>query len=261
MAQSPAGSSIAAMTTNPRGFRRAAIVLVTAALFGAACGGAPGDEGTSGDPTSTSTSTPPLIPLQSPPSDYEGFRAQPTACGAEAPPAVADLQFDSYDDIEVPEGTTATIETSCGEIVIELDPLAAPETVQSFVFLAERGYFDGSAFHRILPGFVIQGGDPTATGLGGPGYVVPDEFPEPGFSYEFGVVAMANAGPGTTGSQFFIMVGEARLSPAFNPFGRIVSGEQALLDIVRVPLAATRTGERSVPLESVYIESVTIDRP
>lgn len=238
-----------------RRHRRIAVVAAVLSIAVVACGGSADDE------PAITTTTLPLIPLQSPPSDYEGFRAQETACGAPAPAAAADLQFDGYDDIAVAPGTTAAIATSCGDMVIELDPIAAPETVKSFVFLAQNGYFDGTAFHRILPGFVIQGGDPTATGRGGPGYVVPDEFPAAGFAYDFGVVAMANAGPNSTGSQFFIMVGEAGLSPTFSPFGRVLSGDAALLDIVRVPLAASRTGERSVPLETVYIESVTIAAP
>ncbi len=241
--------------TTTRPLRRVAALGAILSIVITACGASTDDE------TSTTTTIAPLIPLQAPPSDYEGFRAQETACGGTAPAAAAELQFDGYDDIEVAPGTTATITTSCGDIVIELDPQAAPETVKSFVFLAESGYFDGTAFHRVLPGFVIQGGDPTATGRGGPGYVVPDEYPEAGFSYDFGVVAMANAGPNSTGSQFFIMVGEAGLSPSFSPFGRVLSGEDTLLDIVRIPLAASRTGERSVPLETVYIEGVTIAAP
>ena len=152
----------------------------------------------------------------------------------------ADLQFDGYNDRNVAEGTTATITTSCGDIVIELDPVSSPETVKSFVFLTEQGYFDGTAMHRIMPGFMIQAGDPTATGRGGPGYFVPDEFPEAGFAYSFGVVAMANAGPNSTGSQFFIMVAEAGLSPNFSPFGNVIAGEETLFDIIRVPLASSR---------------------
>jgi peptidyl-prolyl cis-trans isomerase B (cyclophilin B) len=241
--------------------RRRTVVAATLALFVGACGGGGTDPETAAPTTAAVPTTPALIPLQGPPTDYEGFRAQATACSAGVPEAAADLQFPAYEDEEVAVGTTATIATSCGEIVIELDPVAAPETTKSFVFLAKQGYFDGTAFHRVLPGFVIQGGDPTATGRGAPGYIVPDEFPADDFEYAFGVVAMANAGPGTTGSQFFIMVGEAGLPPSYNPFGRVVSGDEALLDIVRLPLAVTTRGERSIPLETVYIESVTITEP
>jgi peptidyl-prolyl cis-trans isomerase B (cyclophilin B) len=245
-------------TTNRR---RLAMLAIALGLLATACGGGDTDSETSAPTTSAPSTTQPLIPLQGPPTDYEGFRAQAPACDAESPPATGGLQFATYEDDAVPVGTTATITTSCGEIVIELDPVAAPETTKSFVFLANQGYFDGTAFHRVLPGFVIQGGDPTATGRGEPGYVVPDEYPADDFEYSFGVVAMANAGPGTTGSQFFIMVGEAGLPPTFSPFGRVLSGDETLLDIVRVPLAVTTRGERSIPLETVYIESVTINTP
>lgn len=254
------------MKTTSRRHRLARLACALALLV-ANCGGGSStatDSSTSTLPTTASTTpptTPPLIPLQAPPSDYEGFRAQTTACAGSTPPPPADLQFAGYADAEIAPGTTATLTTSCGDIVIELDPEASPETVKSFVFLAEQGYFDGTAFHRIKPGFVIQGGDPTATGRGNPGYVVPDEFPTDEFAYDFGVVAMANGGPGTTGSQFFIMVGDSGLPPSYSPVGRVISSDEPLLDIVRVPLAVSRGGERSVPLETVYIESVTITRP
>ena len=101
---------------------------------------------------------------------------------------------------------TATMETSKGEIVIALDALAAPKTVNSFVFLARYHYYDGLNFHRIIPGFVLQGGCPEGTGRGGPGYRFADELPAPG-RYELGSLAMANAGPDTNGSQFFIISG------------------------------------------------------
>ena len=98
---------------------------------------------------------------------------------------------------------TATMVTSHGTMVIALDPLAAPKTVNSFVFLARYHYYDGVIFHRVIPGFVLQGGDPTGTGTGGPGYKFADELPAAG-RYQVGSLAMANAGPNTNGSQFFI---------------------------------------------------------
>lgn len=124
----------------------------------------------------------------------------------------------------------ATIATNFGPITVSLDPQAAPETVNSFVFLATRGFFDGLTFHRVVPGFVIQGGDPTGTGTGGPGYTLPDELPAaPG--YPVGAVAMANAGPNTSGSQFFIVTGDgaANLPNAYSLFGEVTSG----LDVAR----------------------------
>jgi peptidylprolyl isomerase len=118
---------------------------------------------------------------------------------------------------------TATMETSLGTLVIALDPAAAPKTVNNFVFLAREGYYDGVIFHRIIKGFVCQGGDPTGTGTGGPGYRFADELPAAG-RYEVGSLAMANAGPNTNGSQFFIISGPdgARLPPQYSLFGKVV---------------------------------------
>lgn len=196
---------------------------------------------------------------------YEAFREQPTACGAEPPEPVDVMSFDQPADMGIEPGdtVTATIATSCGEIVIELDPAMSPATVNSFVFLAEQGFYDGTVFHRIVENFVVQGGDQEASGLGGPGYRVPDEFPSDDFVYEPGVVAMANAGRGTTGSQFFMVTGDdaAFLGPTFNVLGQVVSGEETLGEIESVPTRAQPGGtERSLPQETVYIESVTIER-
>jgi cyclophilin family peptidyl-prolyl cis-trans isomerase len=147
----------------------------------------------------------------------------------------------------------ATMVTSRGTLEIALDPLAAPTTVNNFVFLARWHYFDGIVFHRIIPGFVLQGGDPTGTGTGGPGYRFDDELPKPG-RYELGSLAMANAGPNTNGSQFFIISGSdgVRLPPLYSLFGKVVKGlevVQAINDL------GTRSGS---PTERVVIESVTI---
>ncbi len=189
---------------------------------------------------------------------------QPTACGAAQPPELSPTEFPAPDDMGIAAGELplATVTTSCGDLVIELDPAAAPETVNSFVFLAEQGYFDGTAIHRVVPGFVVQGGDPEASGRGGPGYVIPDEAPEPGFVYQPGMVAMANAGPGTSGSQFFVMLSEVQFPPEFrfNLFGRLVGGEDTLAAMTTVPLGANPGGEVSTPLETIYIETVTIER-
>ena len=116
-----------------------------------------------------------------------------------------------------------------GRWSIALDPLAAPQTVNSFVFLARYHYYDGIVFHRIIPGFVLQGGDPTGTGTGGPGYRFEDELPDAG-RYKVGSLAMANAGPDTNGSQFFIISGPdgVRLPPLYSLFGKVVTG----LDVV-----------------------------
>ena len=148
----------------------------------------------------------------------------------------------------------ATMDTSHGTMVFSLDALAAPKTVNSFVFLARYHYFDGIVFHRIIPGFVLQGGDPTGTGTGGPGYKFADELPQAG-RYKVGSLAMANAGPNTNGSQFFVISGPdgVRLPPQYSLFGDAVSG----LDVVEtINAVGTRSG---APKERVVIERVTIE--
>jgi peptidylprolyl isomerase len=199
------------------------------------------------------------------PGSYEGFRAQETACDAEQPPAEAVQSFETPEtqaDLTAGTEVTATITTSCGDIVIALDPTGFPETVNSFVFLAREGFYDGQVLHRIAADFFIQGGDPRANGTGGPGYLVRDEHPDGDFVYEEGVVAMANRGAGSTGSQFFVVIGENGrfLTNAFNVLGHVVGGQETLDIIAEVPTAtAPGSTEQSLPLETVYIESVTIE--
>jgi cyclophilin family peptidyl-prolyl cis-trans isomerase len=146
------------------------------------------------------------------------------------------------------------METSMGTMVIALDPIKAPKTVNSFVFLALNHYFDGIIFHRIINGFVCQGGDPTGTGTGGPGYRFEDELPSAG-QYQVGSFAMANAGPNTNGSQFFIISGPdgCRLPPAYALFGQVVKGLEVVDAMQKV---ATGSGDR--PKTDVVINSVTV---
>jgi len=122
------------------------------------------------------------------------------------------------------DGTTITLHTEKGDIVIALDNRSAPVAAQNFENLARAGFYDGTVFHRIVPGFVIQGGDPTGTGTGGPGYSSPDE-PFAG-TYVPGTVAMANSGPNTNGSQFFVVIGAQAVSLpyAYTIFGTVTSG-------------------------------------
>ena len=149
---------------------------------------------------------------------------------------------------------TATMETSMGTMVIALDALKAPRTVNSFVFLALNHYYDGIIFHRIIKGFVCQGGDPTGTGRGGPGYQYADELPKAG-QYQIGSLAMANAGPNTNGSQFFLISGPSGvgLPPAYALFGQVVKGLEIVEAMQNVPTGA---GDR--PTTDVVINSVTI---
>jgi cyclophilin family peptidyl-prolyl cis-trans isomerase len=156
--------------------------------------------------------------------------------------------------IEPSKRYTATMDTSLGTIVIALDPVAAPKAVNNFVFLARYHYYDGVIFHRIIKGFVCQGGDPTGTGRGGPGYKFGDELPPAG-RYEIGSLAMANAGPNTNGSQFFIISGPdgARLPPQYSLFGKVVKG----LDVVEA-MQNVKTGPGDRPVEDLVIHSVTV---
>ena len=149
---------------------------------------------------------------------------------------------------------SATMETSMGTLVIALDAISAPKTVNNFVFLALNHYYDGVIFHRIINGFVCQGGDPEGTGRGGPGYRFADELPKPG-QYQIGSLAMANAGPNTNGSQFFIISGSSgvQLPPAYSLFGQVVKGLDIVDQMQRVP---TAPGDR--PKDDVVIRSVTI---
>jgi cyclophilin family peptidyl-prolyl cis-trans isomerase len=149
---------------------------------------------------------------------------------------------------------SATISTSLGDLVVALDAAAAPQTVNNFVFLALHHYYDGVIFHRVINGFMCQGGDPTGTGRGGPGYRFEDELPKAG-QYQLGSVAMANAGPNTNGSQFFIVSGPSGvgLPPQYSLFGQVVKGMEVVDAMQNV---ATDRSDR--PREDVVINSVTI---
>jgi peptidyl-prolyl cis-trans isomerase B (cyclophilin B) len=131
--------------------------------------------------------------------------------------------------IDLDKRYQAAIETNRGVIRLELYPLYAPQTVNNFVFLAREGFYDGISFHRVIADFVIQGGDPTGTGKGGPGYKFDDECTGNPLQHERGVISMANAGPGTNGSQFFITHSpQPHLNGRHTIFGKVVAG----LDVV-----------------------------
>src|SRR5215210_4758677 len=153
---------------------------------------------------------------------------------------------------------TGSLDTTKGTIQVELFPDDAPITVNNFVCLAEDGYFDNTPFHRIVKGFVIQGGDPTGTGSGGPGYTFADE--PIARDYERGTLAMANAGPNTNGSQFFIVLDDLRgkLPKNYTIFGRVTGGMDVVDAIASTPTRTGRSGENSTPTEPVTLEKVTI---
>ena len=156
------------------------------------------------------------------------------------------------------DGTTATLTTSKGEIVIELFNRSAPVASENFVNLAEAGFYRNVVFHRIVPGFMIQGGDPTGKGTGGPGYTIRDE-PFAG-EYTRGTVAMARTpAPNSQGSQFFIVVGDATfLDKTYTIFGRVTSGMETADAIVGGPRGGPRDDEAREP---VAITNVTVKRP
>ncbi len=149
---------------------------------------------------------------------------------------------------------SATIRTNRGDITVELFADEAPATVNNFVFLAREGFYDGVIFHRVIENFMIQGGDPTGTGRGGPGYTFPDELQASASrGYPAGTLAMANAGPDTNGSQFFIVHRDAGLPPAYAVFGMTTDGASVVHDI-----ATTATGPNDRPLEDVVISTIEI---
>jgi cyclophilin family peptidyl-prolyl cis-trans isomerase len=224
-----------------------AAVVAAVAVAGTACGS------DSSDPAATAGTT------------AGTTAAAAGACaGGELPTAEASARGDGYDAPEqvVKDGCTytATVATNFGEIEIALDPEGAPETVNSFVFLATESFFDGLTFHRVVPGFVIQGGDPTGTGTGGPGYTIQDELPaEPG--YAEGAVAMANAGPDTSGSQFFIVTGDASFLPnAYSLFGTVTEGLDVAKEIEGLADESADPNDPAAqrPTEPAVIESVRI---
>ena len=149
--------------------------------------------------------------------------------------------------------TTATLHTSEGAIELELYPDAAPKTVENFEKLARDGFYEGVIFHRVIPDFMIQGGDPTGTGMGGPGYEFEDEINE--HRIERGALAMANAGPNTNGSQFFIVTAEATpwLDGKHTVFGRVTSGMDVVDQISESERDANDRPRKPVTIEGIEL--------
>jgi cyclophilin family peptidyl-prolyl cis-trans isomerase len=154
---------------------------------------------------------------------------------------------------------TAAIETTKGTLRAALFPEDAPKTVNNFVFLARNGFYDGVPFHRVISGFMVQTGDPTGTGTGGPGYRFDDEPIRR--DYAPGTLAMANSGPNTNGSQFFICHGDlrGRLPKSYTIFGQVTEGLEVVDQLANVPVTRSRSGENSSPSEPIRIERVTIE--
>ena len=222
--------------------RRRAVLLVALALMLGACGG-DGNEG-------EEDAAPAAAPTAGAPGRggcREVEQPEPRSEGRERPPKTLLAAGKSY---------RIRVRTSCGSFTILLEPASAPRTTASFLALARRGFFDGTVFHRIVPGFVIQGGDPTGTGTGGPGYKTVDA-PSSGAGYTRGVVAMAKAQDeprGTAGSQFFVVTAaDAGLPPDYAIIGRVAEG----LPVVR-RIEALGDPATEQPLRPVVVEDMRV---
>ena len=159
--------------------------------------------------------------------------------------------------VKAGEKLTAVVQTSCGAFAIALDTQRAPKTTNSFAYLAKKGFYDDLTFHRIVPEFVIQGGDPLGTGLGGPGYKVVEK-PPANLAYTKGIVAMAKSSaepPGTSGSQFFVVTGaDAGLPPEYALVGKVSKGYDV---VARIGKLGTKTEK---PKQTILIEKMTIEK-
>jgi cyclophilin family peptidyl-prolyl cis-trans isomerase len=238
------------MTSTPIRRAPAALAALALAVAVAACSSSGG-----GASTPSAQSQPPetAAPAASAPAESAPAGSAPAqsagAQGEDCPTAAP---------AALPAGETreVTIETDLGNIVMDVEADLGPLAAGNFVALAECGFYDGIVFHRIMPGFVIQGGDPTGTGSGGPGYEFPND--PVSVAYDRGVVAMANAGRDTNGSQFFIVLDEAPLPPDYSVFGRVTSGMEVADQIAAGPSTGGQSGQA---LEPVVMNRVTVANP
>ena len=227
--------------------RQAAALVLAAAALAAGCGGDDDEEsGATQATTATAAETQPAEGATEAGTCETVDAPEPRQSGTGKAPTTL-LDEDQTHDV--------VVDTNCGEFTIRLDPKASPKGAASFAALVEAEYFDGTSFHRIVPGFVIQGGDPTASGTGGPGYSTVDT-PAAGTTYTKGVVAMAKTAaeaPGTAGSQFFVVTAaDAGLPPDYAVVGKVTDG----LDVVeRIGLLG---GPDEVPTQPVVVESMTL---
>ena len=185
------------------------------------------------------------------------------ACGGKIPPKVDHPSFAKPPTTKVDPDKTylATFQTSCGDFTVKLDPRKAPITTANFVFLAGKHFYDSTWFHRIVPASagiaVIQGGDPEGSGRGGPGYAIKDELPSSAAAYKRYSVAMANSGPNSGGSQFFINFEDNSkgLQANYSVFGQVTEGTDVVDKIAKVPVGGA---QGDTPAQSVWIEKLTV---
>jgi peptidyl-prolyl cis-trans isomerase B (cyclophilin B) len=216
----------------------ARLLIAALVLALTACGGGDGEPAVTTDAaTTTAAASGPCETVKAPEAKPDGGREPPVGL------------------LDNAKTYKLVVETNCGSFTIQLDQKKAPKTAASLVSLAESGFFDGTTFHRVVPGFVIQGGDPTGTGTGGPGYKTVD-VPPAGTAYTEGVVAMAKAGfeaPGTSGSQFFVVTGpDAGLPAEYAVVGKVTDGLATVFAIDKLGIGD------GPPSQPVVIEHVTV---
>lgn len=210
-------------------------------------------------PAATSEAATPSASTSASSTDPAQAEAAVLDCGPAGTPRADDLTYTAAPAADGAAPTSITLATNCGDIVIALDA-AAPKTVASEAFLAKEGFYDNTACHRLTTSgiFVLQCGDPKGDGTGGPGYSVPDEnLPTAdGINYPAGTVAMANAGPGTSGSQFFIVYDDTTLPAGYSIWGHVTSGLDMVKEVASVGVA-DGSGD-GAPRQPVFIESATV---
>ena len=206
-------------------------------------------------PTATSAPQSSLTPPPSPPSPTPTVSA---AFGSAGSPGISSGACPTSEPAALPAGQkrVVSMQTAKGNIEITVEADLGPKAAGNFVALASCGFYNGVVFHRLVPGFVIQGGDPQGTGTGGPGYEFGDD--PVTVPYSRGVVAMANSGPNTNGSQFFIVLADASLAPSYSVFGRVTAGMEAVDAIAAMPNSGPPNNQATNP---VAMDHVTVRTP
>ena len=216
-----------------------------------------------GSTTETTTTQPPTsmetTTTTQPPAPAETSAVEPATETTSSPTKETEImQWSSPPEmsIDTEKEYSAVINTNFGDITVELFAKEAPLAVNNFVFLSRQGFYDGVKVHRVYKGFVMQSGDPLGTGFGGPGYQFADE--KVTREYVSGTLAMANGGPNTNGSQFFITLADLGLPKNYTIFGIVIDGFDVVREIGDVPVTNNQGGEMSLPTVDVHINTVTI---
>jgi len=229
------------------------LALLAAALFAGACTGG-GSPGSSQPPASVAPAS--VAPASVAPASVGPASLAPSSSPAGSGTASGTCPTSQPAPLPAGQKRLVTIQTAKGTIAITIEADLGPMAAGNFVALASCGFYNGLVFHRLVPGFVIQGGDPTGTGTGGPGYQFADD--PVTVPYVRGVVAMANSGANTNGSQFFIVLADATLSPNYSIFGRVTSGMEAVDAIAALPNSGAPD---NAALNPVSMDKVTVSTP